>query len=603
MKTFTTMVFLLGLCGLAGCAGDDSSIEQAQDAPDMPQQAEVLPDMGEPDAEAESDAEACEPLVANETCRDQCGLQDDGCGGSIDCGVCECVGGDPAEPMCGPCGLGVARCTEAGELECVDDLRVDPTSCESAVVYFRQSDAAEGTGHLEDPFTSWELVEDALNTRADIAAVVIAASPRIAHQLTVYDGVSILGGFDSEFAPDVSMRARFEPRVNADTPCRNVRCARGDVCHKGTCVAVPECPDGGLHTDHQLGLRAVDITASTLVRGIDVYAPDGSQGQSSYGAVAKNAEGLTLKSVTIHAGQGGDGAEGADGRDGMFGQDGGDGQPGFVTGSGVNASRGGGAPGHVRQSSDARRTCAYDSRVAAGRGGTGEWRWSDQSTLPASPGKDSETATGGEALRFNGDIGGAGASGRAGRDGAAPESSPFCISNAQTLLMRGRGEDGEHGQNGGGGAGGGGAKSTIDCGGVSGGGGGSGGCGGEAGMGGLPGGASVGLLLQDESAPSLIQTIISTAEPGQGGPGGVGGRGAGGGKGGAWAGVCETGEQVWTSGPGGRGGDGGEGGDGAPGRDGFAESVVCLVPTVLETDVERTSVTSSCTQQLTEGMQ
>ena len=55
----------------------------------------------------------CEPSIAAEACVDTCGELDDGCGETIDCGVCPCVDGIPNSYVCGACDLGAFSCSAA----------------------------------------------------------------------------------------------------------------------------------------------------------------------------------------------------------------------------------------------------------------------------------------------------------------------------------------------------------------------------------------------------------------------------------------------------------------------------------------------------------
>jgi len=362
-------------------------------------------------------------------------------------------------------------------------------------------------------------------------------------------------------------------------------------------TVIDAAPPAGMPAIDATGINSATSVSGLLVMGKDETAP----GEASVAMRVRASKGLSLQSVTLSAGRGGDGAPGSSSTGGAGG-DGGSpagwsssdyGAAGLACPSRPDAARGNGGTGReaVRFTVDA---CGVDCNCRA-----------VSSALPASElaGQDSGAAKGGGKGR-DGDFGG-NCTGRANPDptpgnagiglngqigdcsqtGGQTAPGPNAMGNIAVGRWTGtigdRGGDGGTGSGGGGGGGGGygiylpfGAQGALFYG-FPGGGGGGGGCGGAGGGGGQQGGASIALILADSSIGNLASgaNIIS----GPGGNGGTGGSGGLGGRGGA-GGLPYNGRQTSTPyvffkaavmpGFGGMGGMGGAGGAGAGGAAG-----------------------------------
>ncbi len=302
---------------------------------------------------------------------------------------------------------------------------------------------------------------------------------------------------------------------------------------------------------------------ATLLRSVNLIAPDATTpGVSSIAVIADSAD-LTLTDVELTAGAG---APGADGvlppdvpKDGVGGLDNG--------ATNACALQPTGGPG-------GKVTCD-DGDSTGGDGGVG-------GTVPANnglPGLDGEPAPDpnpdsygvGGALKADGTC----SPGQTGKDGDFGVSGKGGTGKGTLTtggVIGGDGEDGKTGGRGQGGGGGAGSKAGIFCPngantiagpGASGGGGGSGGCGGKGGTGGKAGGSSIGIVSLD-SHFTFTAVKISTDT---GAPGGDGGAGKTGGNGGAGAAGGQSAGPAISK-PGCKGGDGGLGGGGGTGGGG-----------------------------------
>jgi hypothetical protein len=299
----------------------------------------------------------------------------------------------------------------------------------------------------------------------------------------------------------------------------------------------------------------------------------------------RNAPGLQLIDIVVHAGSAGPGAPGSPGATG------GSGTPGIQGSEGrsyeVTACAdipyfvvsGDGGPGG--------RNC-LDNDERGGEGGTawvaglgsGDFGWN-----PGERGEGVLAGAGGE-VEQNGwpghdsvDVGTAGVPGE--RGGAPGEDGYW------GPAPEGIGTTGGIGGAGGNGGGGGSGRythfygcSTWFCNtGPGGGGGGGGGCGGEGGSGGHPGGMAFGLYLVNTPALVVRHCYVTAGDGGDGGAGGAGGTGGAGGDGGPggyehWS-RAECGGSRTTPGAGGPGGQGADGGAGGRGAGGTSIAAYC----------------------------
>lgn len=245
-----------------------------------------------------------EPATAEEVCTTSCGDQPDGCGGKIACEPCACTDGQPRTPRCGPCDLGVSTC-EGDTFTC--EQRVIPgldevADCEAALVYLDVRHDGEGQGTRQAPHTTYAAALQAAQAQG-ARAILVAGNENTVYPeaLEVVDGVSVLGGWDRNWAPAPTRTPAFE-------------------------LPAP------ISAEDVFGARAIDVTDfDTRVAYLQVRTPDAlpspdGPGPSNYGFYARNAGMLTLDHVTVEAGAGGKGADGEDGMDGAAngepGQDG-----------------------------------------------------------------------------------------------------------------------------------------------------------------------------------------------------------------------------------------------------------------------------------------
>ena len=226
----------------------------------------------------------------------QCGIVDDGCGGTLDCGQCRCEGGQPVSETCGQCGLGQSSCTAQGSTNdgfaCaypIDPLRsISEAGDCSKVVYVSQALGATGaSGSSDDPFATYA---EAAAVAQPGGVILLDVAGRYEEELVIKDGVHIFGGYrpsagEWQFAP--GLQASINP---------------------------PQVIDGDT-----FGIRAEDVSMPVVVGALSVTAPDAPETKSSYGVYVSNTPALSLTDLNIRAGRGGEataamaGADGADG--------------------------------------------------------------------------------------------------------------------------------------------------------------------------------------------------------------------------------------------------------------------------------------------------
>lgn len=492
---------------------------------------------------------------------DACGSVEDGCGGTFECTEgCACEDTAVQIPSCGMCSLGVTRCDgEAPMGACEMPLRLteavgelQAADCEARIVYVDLLRASSGDGSLDAPAGDLQVAID----RAQAPSViVVAGEPSIETEIRLRDGVSLLGGFTTQFERDETKRPAL---------------ARGVI--------------------------ARDITSTTVVSRFNVRTPDETGDRENVAFFALNASGLVLEHMDVQSGQGGPGARGADGTSGKRGLDGEAGNPGRMfrlTGPNndlENLPMGGGGDG------GAEVVCADGATTEKGGnggGGEGLLRETPQSSAlqfppPANGRSTSEAMRGlvegprdGESPML---------SEPRGSDGQGAEaaliSAEVVGSDWRVLSVGGEGDEGSAGVHGLGGAGGAGAKSPPiapnRCGGAGGSGGGSGGCGGTQGVGGGAGWPSVAVFAVESTGLTFHDVTVQSGQGGQGGPGGLGGLGGSGGLGGEATLLCEDGSTTTTRpGAGGDGSAGQDGGHGGGGSGGASVGIVC-VDSILE---------------------
>ena len=336
-----------------------------------------------------------------------------------------------------------------------------------------------------------------------------------------------------------------------------------------------------------LVIRSGDATLGSNTQPAGSYT-----GSSSIAIHLQDSRKVTISSSDIRAGDGLDGGGGQAGTKGADGLNGGEGAPGgpadWVVMTALLAAT---------EESDLIELWGW---LKTGDGGYGAEKHLGLGTVgdggdggcgidlsfAARPGEAGHTGGGffsPLAVGGNGGVGlgSSGSSGQEGLDGPLSGSDGPAGGGFGTILegrylppAGGPGTPGDHGNNGGGG-GGGAAPAPLTCG-SGGGGGGSGGKGGEGGAGGEGGGASIAVLLTQNSEVLLERNRLRTGNGGDGGAGGAGGRGGDhglGGRGGITnrsdpehtTCIAPFGDWVPEVGCGAAGGDGG---DGAPGGQG-----------------------------------
>ncbi|MBX2802842.1 MAG: hypothetical protein KTR31_34490 [Myxococcales bacterium] len=457
-----------------------------------------------------------------------------------------------------------------------------------------------GTGAFDDPL---RLLQDGLTRAIDSGGDVYLKTPssgealQVDATLVLPDGVDLYGGFHGDWERDpvqhpalvqvhapVGLTAaadRTDPMVVSGL---HLRACGPWVPGSAACPAI----DGATHTS-AIDLRGMDaVTLDRITaQGGDLVTDPGSgsafEAGSSYGVRAHDVGSLAILDSVLAGGEGARGGNGATGTTGATG-DGGDPGVDQTAGSGGAGSSPGGDGGAGGRG---RTDCPFLGRGNGYDGASG-------SSVGAAAGGGG--GTGGRAnscTSSNGssDDGGRGETGADGSSGTAQATSHWfrllpTFADGMPSFVAGSGAAGAEGQAGGGGGGGGGGAAYTFNPGKAGGGGGEGGGGGAGGSAGTGGGASFSLLVSGDSFVEIIDSELTTAEPGSGGAGGTGGLGGTGGNGG-------VGEKAGSSdgADGGDGGNGGRGGDGGGGAGGPSAGLVLLNDSVA--DIVNTSVTTA----------
>jgi hypothetical protein len=529
----------------------------------------------------EGEVDCGEPLTQADVCVDACGEQSDGCGGTVACEPCACVGGVAAQPTCGACNLGVSSCDgDIFSCDLYDIPGLDAqTDCDSALLYVNGAfDGMMSDGSRGNPFKTIAEANAVAKDRGAIA-ILVGGNENVIYQevLEVQNGVSVVGGWSSEWTVDIMRK----PTVTPSLP------VTGDV----------------------FGARAMNVADNeTLLANLRIVTPDfgkalaGQSGRHNHGLYAFNAGKLVMRDMLIQAGKGEDGADGADGMPGADGPDGQAGGEGCAMTALVCVGLG---FQHVIQVSHPmlqNELCDISrGNTSNGRNGLGgtplkqSEGLNDDATVGEDAPSGAEGGTRGRATQNS-------AIPRNGGDGETAMDSLFMSSqgvggNCQPTMFDGNtwvvsagcnGSEGGIGINGGGGGGGGGASHSLTrlmpnilvgdpsdfyVFGPDGGSGGAGGCAGEGGQGGVVGGNSVGLLLDASQGFVISMSVVRSTMGGSGGAGGKGGAGGSGGQGG------DGGSQICTeyadsivvpASCEGAEFSGGDGGDGAAGVSGGA---------------------------------
>ena len=542
-----------------------------------------------------------QPLTQEMACAGTCGMQSDGCGGTIECEPCACNNGQPVEPRCGACQLGESTC-EGDTFVCnaYDIPGLDEnTDCDSALVYVsKRSNSEMPDGSVDAPFSTLaEASQAALDRGARLILVGGTVSDVYSETLEMHDGISVVGGWSVDWSPEPTRIPTITPPTSASA----------DI----------------------FGAQAIDIVDyETLLAHVTIKTPDvlpstSGPGHHNYGLYVRNGSHLRLEHMTIEAGQGGDGANGEDGGNGVLGLLGRNGYPGLFSteykrldyatfqSNPTPADPDFFRPGDI-PSNNPIGNGGFDSFMcstgvegvyerAGQSGGGGVAQLDDPDVFaPAEPGEGwggGQPAGGihgfdGRSFAFSADQHG---------DGGVVKVE--IVDSFFTYGGVSDGQDGETGVHGEGGSGGAGAAQQMSLSlliekcdslgfcseysfgafGPRGAGGGDGGCGGDGGEGGGSGGSSLGVFAVDSSI-SFEGSLVVSSRGGTGGEGGEGGQGSFGGQGGSGTDLfcngygsqdCQTIADV-VSGDGGDGGDGQDGGHGGSGAGGSSFGVYCV---------------------------
>jgi hypothetical protein len=535
------LVLLFGASAVLAACGDDPAPAPKDMSTSPEGDMTGTPDMDmtvEPDAEPD----LCEPKTVCDA--GTCGEQPDGCGGTLDCGVCVCENSLPVKETCGECGLGRTVCSSATQGRCdqIDWNGVVNLECKN-IIYVAAGAPVDGAGTKEQPIGDVQAAIDKAFNLGEGSIVVIGGAEtfKLTKPLEIINKIHVLGGFD------LGTWTRSDAR--------------------------PELSFEGQSGANVMGIQAHNVTARTVVANLRItVAGNNHPGGNVYGVHAYNAGGLILDQVAVQTGFGGPGADGVDGMPGAPGGNGENGKVGrapneFCLGAGGCNPKGG-----INASCPAQAN--MPNRPLGGYGGEG------LKGQDASPGGNS----------VDGLLGGNGGrnvnglrNGLDGQDGTVIDTAAQSGDKGRAagevpaqeryFVHLGAGGDGQTGRRGESGGGGGGAVGVMTNG-AYGGGGGAGGCGGGGGKGGQAGGSTFGLFIVDSQGVEVRSSTFQAGAGGKGGAGAVGAQGGVGGRGGSGFSYTDGGTTL-TSGNGGRGARGQEGGDSGGGAGGFSFGAWC----------------------------
>ena len=503
---------------------------------------------------------ACQCAGLKEGLKFTCDAQTDCLDGVETCvaGYCETDGGMAGGS--GGAGGGAPTCADAG-LDVPDDLFLD-SDCDGM-------DGTLALGVFVDPVSGSDLNDgtSAAPVQTLAAAFDVAThrgSPHIYLASGVYSAESV------KWEADPSLYGGYTPSQDGGPWSRDSSRA---------------LLDGG--TTALLAVNRLRPSRMRELVQVDVRAAPASV--PSERSVALHGEGvlLTLRHVTLVAGDGAHGLDGGVATDGVSGEPGHDGGAGsLVSGTGllVPGGQGGASPcGQGTRGGDGTSTNGMSGQDG-GAGGAAAGNGSCVS-CPCMPALVPDAGSAGPIVQpVNG------ASGGGGRGGSGLGS----FDGGAWVAAHGRdGQPGNPGRPGrGGGAGGAARISNLTVFGSSGGGGGGAGCPGGGGAAGQGGGASIALLLFDADV-TVADVKLVTGSGGNGGagaPGGAGGQGGAGGLGGPRVqvrcidggfvvgsplGVSDANAFGAAGGDGSRGGNGGSGGPGGGGGGGPSVGAWC----------------------------
>lgn len=453
----------------------------------------------------------------------------------------------------------------------------DPNNPQGTAIYVDgdNGDNTNGDGSKTNPFAS--ILKAATNS-VDVdkpAEIYVTAkvggtayverefiSRRRARIITLPTGVSLFGGYDSDWNRSPGDRTRLESfytSLSFEKIDMDVALVGFDIASSSSIDVITVYASSTEKGNGTLAIHDSRITSADTASGM------------STGLLAANMKGLRVTDTTIIAGNAGDGSSRPDitaaGEDGEDGEDGGDvgsatptsqqwwrgGDGGAISGQ-ANHHRGGrgGHGGQVDKEYGENGLDGGNGNSSAGKGGERGWIETNFPFDTHAP-----------------NIGGNGANGSNGSRGAGG-SGHGQIGGPVNLWMPSSGVDGELGQAGYGGGGGGGARAIgggilEDKEGTGGGGGGSGGAGGNSGGGGSGGEASIGIIVSGIDQVLIENNVIQANLGGHGGNGGAGSVGGDGGLGAPSSSAHIGHLQGASGGAGGEGGLGGGGGGGGGG--------------------------------------
>ncbi len=417
------------------------------------------------------------------------------------------------------------------------DSNCDGIDGNAARAIFVAMGGGAGSGTRIEPYHT---LADAMAVATITHAPILVAQGTYHERVTLADGVSIAGGYDSTTWQRGTEPTRF----------------------------IAACP---VLEGHRLS------THTEIVRVEFVGTDAAMHGASCVAGILDRANGVYLIDVVLRAGRGAAGSDGTTGAAGLPSVRGQAGSAGVLDMTGVMLGGRGGDGALLGGSFGGAGGAGADRlRPYGHEGGYG--------SLGVLGGAGGRT-------NFSGSVGNPGLPGGSGAAGRTPRAGDSSRSVFGTVSASGysdpsaNGADGSIGSEGQAGGGGGGAGAVI-CGdgitaytGGGGGGGGVGGAGGAGGTGGMPGGASIALAILDTDlapgTPLLSSVRLETAGGGAGGGGGVGGAGGAGSQGGNGGAACTytfglrtlpcSCEGVYGVGVGNHGGAGGAGGNGGTG--------------------------------------
>lgn len=230
-----------------------------------------------------------------------CGMHDDGCGNQIDCGPCLCDGDQPTTSSCDACNIFALQC-QSSQPVCdgpnIPSLRqISVTECEQRLIYVNANHQGDEQGTKTNPYKTVTAALTAIATKSPKPlAILIAGNQTYEGTINVTPGVHLLGGFNTDWQPDATIR----PTLNG-TPKTD---------------------------DHVIGLQATNIAEDTWIAHLNITTPDAQNGHNNYAVHVNNSPKLKFFKVKAQAGKGGAGVHGLDGQDGADGVIGGMGRHG-----------------------------------------------------------------------------------------------------------------------------------------------------------------------------------------------------------------------------------------------------------------------------------